>query len=327
MLTEKTYILCILQILEKYSDSENILTMKDILHKLKSEYQIEVERRTIYRNVDALIQMGYDISTFDENGTGYFLRERPFEPSELHMLADAVFSAEFIPERQGKELIGKLKNLGSMHQTKPLGRLSCIKTNKKITNKEIFFNVECLDDAIRSKKQVHFDYTSYDLTLSQKPRRQEKYVVNPYVLYWGNGQYYLISNMVPHEGLCHFRLDRIKNICVSDAPATPIPPGIDVYEYAKSSLFMYGGGLENFTIQCDRRILNDVVDQFGDKIIILSSDEATFTTVVKATTGGMRLWATHYFETCRVLSPDWLVEDISKAIKKGMVQYGINSAD
>ena len=127
--------------------------------------------------------------------------------------------------------------------------------------------MEILDEAIRNKKQVEFDYTTYNLDLLQKPRRDHKYLVNPYVLYWCNGQYYLISNLVPHEGLCHFRLDRIKNISVMQTPVKELGRGFDLYDYAKNSLFMFGVETQSFTIQFDRKILKDVADQFGDKLV------------------------------------------------------------
>jgi predicted DNA-binding transcriptional regulator YafY len=128
--------------------------------------------------------------------------------------------------------------------------------------------------------------------------------------------------MPPHEGICHFRLDRIKKISITETPAQPVPNGIDVYDYAKNALYMFGGDTETFTIRCDRTILNDVVDRFGDKIVIIDSDETTFTTVVKATTQGMRLWAGNYLACCTVISPQWLVEDVTSMIRKGMDRYG-----
>jgi predicted DNA-binding transcriptional regulator YafY len=325
MLTEKTYILCILSVLQIHSDADHILSIKDLIQKIHGIYDIHVDRRTIYRNIAHLIQFGYDISTFEDNKKGYYLRERDFEPSELRLLADAVLTADFIPEGEGRSLIRKLQSLGSVHQTRPLNRLSGVKVNKKSPNKEIFFNIEELDEAIRAGRQVAFEYVSYDIDLVQKPKRKERYVVNPYALYLTNGQYYLISNMPPHEGICHFRLDRIKKIAIIETPAQPVPNGIDVYDYAKNALYMFGGETETFTIRCDRTVLNDVVDRFGDKIVIIDSDETTFTTVVKATTQGMRLWAGNYLSCCTVLSPQWLVEDITAMVKKGMDRYGLSS--
>jgi len=326
MLSEKTYILCILQILQKYSDSDHTLNASDIAKKMNLLYGVRIDRRTVYRNIGQLIEFGYDIATPEEDGTAYYLRDREFEPSELHLLADAVLTADFIPESDGKRMIAKLQKLGSDYQTKPLNRLSSVKVNRKVPNKEIFFNIEELDTAIRDKKKVEFEYTSYDLDLKLKPRREKKYLASPYALYWSNGQYYLISSMDSHEGICHFRLDRMKKITVTDAPVKPAPENLDPYEYARNALFMYGGNTEAFTIQCDKKILNDVVDKFGDKIIITASDETTFTTVVRATTQGMQIWAMNYMTSCKVLEPEWLREDVSRQIRKGMANYNILEA-
>lgn len=323
MLTEKTYILCVLDILTKYSDPDHTLTAKDILEKLKILYNIEADRRTIYRNVDALIEFGYDISKFEENKEGYYLREREFESSEIHMLCDAVLTADCIPEKQGKTLIKKLQTLGSIFQTKCINRLALMKTDRKSLNPQIFYNIDLLDEAISASKQIEFDYYTYDLDLKQKPRRSKKYVANPYALYWSNGQYYLLSNMDSHEGVTHFRLDRMRNLTVTANPSKPAPKGFNEYEYAAEALFMYGGETQAFTIKCEQKILNDVIDRFGEKIIIQESDENTFTAIVKATTGGMRLWAVHYIETCQVLSPEWLVEDVKNAIRLGMKKYAL----
>lgn len=321
MLTEKANILCILDILKEYSDQDHILSVSDILKKLKAIYGIEADRRTVYRNIDALIDFGYDISRYSENKEGYFLREREFETSEIHMLCDAVISADCISKTQGRALIRKLQNLGSRHQTKAFSHLETVKTEKHAPNPQLFYNIDLLDEAMSLGRKVEFDYYIYDLDLKQKSKREKKYSVSPYSMYWSMGRYYLISGLDQYDNLTHFRLDRIRNLTVTDDPVKPAPEGFQPYEYASKAPFMFGGEVENYTICCDRAILQDVVDRFGDKIFIAESDEDTFTAVVKATTGGMRLWAIHYMETCRVLTPQWLVDDVKKAIQKGAARY------
>lgn len=323
MLTEKTYILCILEILIKYSDPDHILSVKDIQEKLRTIYDINADRRTIYRNVDALIEFGYDISKFNDNKEGYYLREREFEPSELHMLCDAVLTADCIPEKQGKALIKKLQSLGSVYQTRCINRLALMKTDKKSISPQLFYNIDLLDESITQNKQIEFDYYTYDLDLKLKPKRDKKYIANPYSLYWSNGQYYLLSSMDSHEGVTHYRLDRIRNLAIKETSSKPAPKDFNAYEYASNALYMYGGETQTFTIKCDRKILNDVIDRFGEKIIIQESDADTFTAIVKATTGGMRIWSIHYIETCQVLNPEWLVEDVKSAIRAGMSRYGM----
>ena len=325
MLTEKANILCILDILKKYSDSGHILSVSNILRKMKTIYDVDADRRTVYRNIDALIVFGYDISKYSENKEGYFLRERDFEPSEIHMLCDAVLSAECISKAQGKELIRKLQNLGSVHQTKGFSHLGMIKTENHSPNPQLFYNIDLLDEAVSRGKKVEFDYYIYDMDLKQKSKREKKYSVSPYSMYWSMGRYYLISGLDHYDTVTHFRLDRIRDLRVTQDAVKPPPKGFHAYEYASKALFMFGGEVESYTICCDRLILQDVIDRFGDHIIIAESDDKNFTAIVKATTGGMRLWAIHYIETCRVLSPEWLVEDVKSAIKKGTEKYSVNA--
>ena len=68
-MAEKKHIaFAILDILTTYTDEDHILTAKEIMDLLKAKYNIEIERWTIYSNIDVLEQAGYVISKFDDNG-------------------------------------------------------------------------------------------------------------------------------------------------------------------------------------------------------------------------------------------------------------------
>lgn len=213
--------------------------------------------------------------------------------------------------------------MGSKYQTKAFSHLSMMKPEKLEPNQQLFFNIEILDEAISSQKKVEFNYYIFDTDLNKKAKRDGKYSASPYAIYWSNGQYYLLSSLDNHDGITHFRLDRIQDLSITEDVAKPAPKGFNPYEYASRAPFMFGGEVQNYTIRCKNTILQDVVDHFGDEIIIQESDEESFTAIVKATSGGMRLWAIHYIETCRVLSPDWLVNDVRAAIIKGALEYNI----
>ena len=61
-------ILYILNVLKKYSDCEHMLKASDIQRKVKEIYDVEIDPRTIRRNINLLkYKLGYDISTRDEN--------------------------------------------------------------------------------------------------------------------------------------------------------------------------------------------------------------------------------------------------------------------
>ena len=118
MLTEKANAICLLEVLREYSDAEHILPMREIIGKMQSLYGIKIDRRTVYGAVALLIELGYDISIYEDNGVGYYLRSRELEQSEVLLLTDAVYSFPFIPAKQTEQLVQKLQKQLSVHQRK-----------------------------------------------------------------------------------------------------------------------------------------------------------------------------------------------------------------
>lgn len=107
MISQKATTLCIYEILKKYSDEHHVLTTDKIREKLKIIYDVDMERRAIYRNIEALRSMGIEISDYKDNYKGYYLMERDFELSEVRLLCDAVAQSDMIKEATGKEIIKK----------------------------------------------------------------------------------------------------------------------------------------------------------------------------------------------------------------------------
>lgn len=108
MIASKATILCLYEILKKYTDESHILSAEKIREKLKSIYDVDMERRAIYRNIEALRSMGIEIAGYNDNREGYFLIDREFELSEIRLLCDAVAASDMIKESSGKIIIKKL---------------------------------------------------------------------------------------------------------------------------------------------------------------------------------------------------------------------------
>ena len=100
MISDKSNIICILRILEDYSDEDHILNAREIQEKMSALYGTSPDRRTVYGLIDALIGLGYDISTHEENGRGYYLRVKDFDKADIRLLTDAVRSFEYISKNQ-----------------------------------------------------------------------------------------------------------------------------------------------------------------------------------------------------------------------------------
>ena len=62
---KKFMALCIIDILKKYSDADHRLNQKDIEDKLRTDYLMEVDRKSVKRNLVDLIDFGMNIE-YDE---------------------------------------------------------------------------------------------------------------------------------------------------------------------------------------------------------------------------------------------------------------------
>jgi len=100
----KQKLLYIFDILNKESDENHIISMRELQERLES-LGISSQRKSIARDIAELKEFGYDISTFEENRKGNFMRIRTFEESELRILIDAVLSSKSITKKKSKELI------------------------------------------------------------------------------------------------------------------------------------------------------------------------------------------------------------------------------
>lgn len=313
MRPDKVNPLYLLYILREYTDENHILSMHEIFEKLRVLYGCEVDRRTIYSYMELLQTCGFDISTYAENGKGYYLREREFEKAETRMLIDSVCSFPFIDATQSRELIKKLQQFGSKYERKQYQHLSVIRQSYKTQNKQVFLNIELLDEAIEKRVKVSFSYLSYDANKKLVPRREEPYIVSPYGMVYTNEHYYLICNLCGYENMSFYRIDRISALSVLEEPIDDRKTET-VEDTVKAAIYAFTGQPETVEFTCEKFLLNDVIDKFGTDVII-SDLGGLYNVRITVIPQGVKFWALQYLPYIEVKKPEWLREEIIANIK------------
>lgn len=303
MLTEKAITICLLEVLQEYSDENHILSMGEIISKINAIYGLSPDRRTIYSAFETLIELGYDVSLYKDNGKGYYLLDRQLEPSEAHLLSDAICTFPFISERQTAQLMNKVQSLVSVHERKHIKNLTVMRSDQKTINKVVFYNIEILDQAIEKKVKVKFDYFDYGVDKQLHKRREKKYTVNPYGLVYDNEHYYLICIMAKQTNLSMYRIDRIQNIEITDYELDEREPEFNPKEAVKNTVYAYTGEIGMVEMLVDPRKLNDVIDKFGTNITITGNKDGRLKITVRASLMGMKYWALQYLEFVEVIAP------------------------
>ncbi|MBQ0036817.1 MAG: WYL domain-containing protein [Firmicutes bacterium] len=318
---KKTSVIALLKILEEHSDENHILTQPELLDLLDRLYGVKLDRRTLYRNIEMLQDFGYDISTYNDNGKGYYLRDRQFEPSQINVLCNAIHSSTFIPNNSSKELINKLLATQSKYIRSDYRATVFMENKNKKENKEFFLNVEVISEAIKNRKTISFNYTKYNLNKELVDKRQEPYIISPYYMVYKGEKVFMIGKSIHHEDLTHFRVDKMKKIKITDDRYIRLAKSEDPYEYAKSKIYMYNGDDLKVAIKCDYEILDDIIDIFGKDIRLEKQDDNYFVAYVKTSMQGMAYLALQYINHMEVLEPTEVRQEIIKALKNGQKKY------
>ena len=159
------------------------MTQAQIISHLDCDFGIIVERKTIQRHIVNLQIVGFDIVS---TAKGSYLESRAFDNSELQLLMDIVANSKQIPACYAAELVNKISDLGTVYFAKTTKKSAIAALQSHCTNKDFFYNIETLSDAIDKGQKVKFVYNklesngklfpvwSYPLTLEPKKFTLEK---------------------------------------------------------------------------------------------------------------------------------------------------------
>lgn len=319
---KKLALLRVLQILKEYTDFDHRLKQEEIADLLNKDYGIILERKAVSRNISLLKEAGYDI---ESTKTGAYLATTDFEDAQLRMLIDSVLSSKHITAKHSKELIEKLCGMSNRYFRSHIKNVFSVNDWSKTDNQALFYNIEIIDEAIESGKQIKFDYNKYGA--DKKLHRTMTHYVSPYQLILHNQRYYLMSRNDFWKSLAYYRLDRITKITITDKPLTPITElpgferGIDYKVLASSLPYMYTDKVTDVEFIADVNAIDQIVDWFGMDIKIAKIDEEKVHVTVKVSPMAMEHWAAQYMTCVEVIKPVELREKIKENLKNAINKY------
>lgn len=317
----------ILNILKKYSDAEHRLTQQDIAQILKKEYNMDVDRKTIKRNLMNLLDLdcGIDyteISRKDDKGnetsicTDWYIQPE-FDDSELRLLIDSLLFSKTIPYTQCRQLIDKLIGLSNVYFNKKVNHICNLPDNRP-RNKELFYTIDILDEAISENKKVAFMYNSYGPDKKLHPKRKTEYVMNPYQMVATNGKYYLICNYDKYDNLVNYRVDHITNIRILDETRKPLKElkegELNLPKHMAEHVYMYSGDSVRAKFKAKNYLIDQIVDWFGVDVIISPIDDDECMIEVKVNKEAFFCWAMQYSLHTEVIEPKDMRDRIAKAV-------------
>lgn len=313
---QKIKLLVLKDIFERYTDEEHALSTKDIMFYLEQK-RIPVERKTVYDDVKALND-DYEFEILKDGKSQYKHIDRTFELSELKMLIDSVQTSKFITEKKSLDIIAKLETLCSQYEAQQLRRQVIVANRPKTDNTSVFRTLDTINSAIANNKQVGFKYFSRNRSKRKQYRRNgEQYIVNPFALIYTDGNYYLVGQEPNEENIRHYRLDRME--AVAELPFER--EGHEQFNdtmlsnYTKFTFSMYGGKLVNTTLRFSNRLVDVVLDRFGQDVMIHADGADHFTVSVDiAISEQFYGWVFGLGKAVQIVSPQSVVDGYTQML-------------
>ena len=284
------------QYLLRHTDENHTITGEDICSAMTDIYDIEAERRGIYRDIDeinkALIAFEEGISIeeaaewieddeslkkiiFDKHQKGFCLRQRHYDYTDIQLLVESIYASKYLSESQAERLIKVLCEFVSEFQEKKIRHNAILTDRVKTNNSGVLNNIEKIDAAMSKEdkhvpEKISFKYLKYSISnLNQQVERRHgsRYEVSPYALLINDGNYYLLAYNDYAKDLRTYRVDRMKDVKLLgvEREGKEAFNKINLKNYTQRVFSMFGGEQERITIQFINPLLDTVVDRFGKK--------------------------------------------------------------
>ena len=237
----------LLKYLYENTDEEHPISTTELVRIFVAE-DAHAKRKTVKDDIDVLVGEGFDVVTVRGRNNSFFLGTRKFELPEVKLLIDAVSSSRFISAEKSETLISKLTDMVSRHQAEKVCRHLYTAEHVKADNKQIYYIVDAVTDAINEGKKIRFQYFDYD-GKKEKCLRHDgaEYSVSPYALVWDDSHYYM----------CGY----------SDAKQI---------DYVRKQFHMFAGDETEVVLECRDDMMKYIIDQFGEEVETRKVSEDTF---------------------------------------------------
>jgi len=346
----------VLQYLLKYTDENNAASAYDIIGFLE-EHGLTSERRSIYHDIEEINQImvmleedcefeeaeellkdDEDLKTivYDPHRKGFYVKRRSYEPGDIRLIAECVYSAKFIAEGQAKQLADVVCEFVSVHQAEKIRHNAFLTDRVKTNNKSTLITIDLINEAMsrelngekHTPEKISFKYLQYsinDLSNQVERRHGSRYVVSPFSLLINDGNYYLLAFEDASGKMKTYRIDRMKDVRLLGEPRAgeDMFDAIDLKSYTRRTFSMFSGKERQVEIRCINPLLDTVVERFGTKDARYTKvDERHFTvTATVSVSEPFYGWLLSFGRRMKLISPEDVVNDFRVYVEKVSQMY------
>lgn len=311
--------------LEK-TDKTHYIRMPEILSFLETK-GIYADRRTIYSAISLLNTINFEIIGVQEKGGyKYHHPKRLFTKNEIKFLIDSIATSKFLTEKKSKELINKVKTLGSIFDNDSINRTVLLNKRIKSMNDKVFKNLDTIYSAISTDKQITFQYLHWNPQKKLVSKAGKIYLVSPYAVSLTDDNYYLISFDSNSNELRHYRIDKMQSVKIIENTriGKSLFQSFDIADYSRKTFGMFGGREETITLEVSNHLAGVFIDRFGNFANIRPNFNNPNTFIVRIAVNvspQFYAWLFGLGTGVKIISPDPIISDYKNMIESVLKKY------
>lgn len=325
--SKKLTLIYLQQLFLEKTDKTHFIRMPEILDYL-AEKEVFVDRRTIYTNLKLLNYTGFEIVGVQEKGGyKYHHPSRLFDTNEIKFLIDSVAASKFLTEKKSKELINKIKTLGSNFDNEALNRSVLLGKRIKSMNDKVLKNLDIIYAALSNNSQITFQYMRWNAQKKLEFLREGKlFAASPFAVSLNDDNYYLISFDSRTNSLRHYRIDKMKNIQLTFEPreGKDIFKSFDIVDYTQKTFGMFGGNEETVSLEVSNHLAGVFIDRFGESVNIRKNFDNPDTFIVRISVNispQFFAWVFGLGKEVKIISPESVKNEFAATAKEILSNY------
>jgi hypothetical protein len=313
---KKALSLCILRVLESHAGKENPLSTRHIIEYLASDFGMIAERKAVGRNLLLLQEMGFPLSTYQENGRGYYLK--PVEDDGAHLHDPAALDAFLRAPRSplADRALARLQDEIPVYVSD---------AERGMQSDAVFHTLDLLKTAIGTGVQIRFVYSAAQPDGTLLPQRETPFTVSPYALFLADGFYHVIASVSGYGRLLHYRCDLMTEIELTELPVREketlieCRDGLDVAAYVNRTIYRTDVK-ETHIVLCAEHLAGDLLDTFGGAVRMRPEGE-TIRAEIDAPWESVRRFVVTNLRHTALLSPAWRRAQIREELLSALSTY------
>lgn len=319
-MTGKERLIELLKLLYAKTDEDHPLSTAQIVTYFENQ-GVTTSRLTVKADIETLNNCGIEIYGAKGTQTKYHLVDRQLDLPELKLLVDAVESSKFITAKKSNALVKKLMGIAGENYAEQLERHLYTAGRVKPENESIFYAVDIIHKAINSGKQISFVYYEYLPDKTFVPRHcGEPYIFSPYAMLYNEDKYYVVGFDGSKHKVVTYRVDRMKSAEILKDPIYPRPDGFDPVDYTVNIFSMYDGKMYKVNLFCENKLMNYVIDRFGEDVETSIMDAGHFRATVRVSVSQTFFaWVFQFAGGIKITSPAPVKEQYRQMLEKAQI--------